>query len=55
MSEIPIERNVLEMSDPNAEITINEYMVGCYGTTEYSEDMTSVVLNVNGSTNTTIN
>ena len=38
---IKIERRVLEMSDPTAEVTINEYMVGCYGTTEYTEDMSS--------------
>ncbi len=41
-SDIKIQRNVLEMSDPNAEVSINEYMVGCYGTTEYTEDMTSL-------------
>lgn len=45
---IGIKRNVLEMSDLNAEVTINEYMVGCYGTTEYSEDMTSLTLGVDG-------
>ncbi|MCD8103420.1 MAG: hypothetical protein LUF35_00080 [Lachnospiraceae bacterium] len=27
-----------------ADITINEYMVGCYGTTEYTEDMSSLTL-----------
>lgn len=43
-SEIQIERKVLEMSDPEAEITINEYMVACYGTTEYPEDMTCITL-----------
>lgn len=42
--EIKIERKVLEMSDPSADVTINEYMVGCYGTTEYPEDMTSLTL-----------
>lgn len=44
-SDIRYERTVLEMSDPDAEVTINEYMVACYGTTEYPEDMTSVTLN----------
>ena len=34
-SKIKIERNILEMSDPDAEVTIDEYMVACYGTTEY--------------------
>lgn len=41
---IKIERRVLEMSDLTAEVTINEYMVGCYGTTEYTEDMSSLTL-----------
>ena len=35
-SNIRIERHILEMSDPTAEVTLNEYMVACYGTTEYS-------------------
>ena len=34
------------MSDPTAEVEINEYMVACYGTTEYTEDMTNIVLSV---------
>lgn len=41
-SAIKIDRKVLEMSDPDADVTINEYMVGCYGTTEYTEDMSSL-------------
>lgn len=41
---IRIDRNVLGMSDPAAEVTINEYLVACYGTTEYTEDMSSLVL-----------
>ena len=45
-SDIKIERNILEMSDPKAEVTIDEYMVACYGTTEYPEDMTSLHLSV---------
>ncbi len=43
-SAIRIDRRILEMSDPSADVTINEYMVGCYGTTEYTEDMSSLVL-----------
>lgn len=43
-SAIRIDRKVLEMSDPAADVAINEYMVACYGTTEYTEDMTSLVL-----------
>jgi len=45
-SAVKIERNILEMSDPDAEVTIDEYMVACYGTTEYPEDMTSLRLSV---------
>ncbi len=43
-SSIKIDRNILEMSDPEADVTINEYMVACYGVTEYPEDMTSITL-----------
>ena len=43
---IKIERRVLSMSDPAAEVTVNEYMVACYGTTEYPEDMTGLTLAV---------
>ncbi len=50
-SAIKIERNVLEMSDPEADVTINEYMVGCYGTTEYPEDMSSLILKVEAGEN----
>lgn len=41
---IRIERTILEMSDPNAKVELNEYMVACYGTTEYPEDMTGIRL-----------
>ncbi len=43
-SDIQIDRHILHMSDPNAQVTINEYMVACYGVTEYPEDMTCVTL-----------
>jgi hypothetical protein len=43
-SQIKIERNILHMTNPDAEVTINEYMVACYGTTEYPEDMTGITL-----------
>ena len=42
------------MSDPDAEVTIDEYMVACYGTTDYPEDMTSVVLKCEGADEKTI-
>lgn len=48
-SEIRIERKILDMSDPAAEVEIDEYMVACYGTTEYSEDMKGIVLSCEGS------
>ena len=47
-SNIKIERHILEMSNPDAEVTLNEYMVACYGTTEYSEDMTNIKLRIDG-------
>lgn len=43
-SGIGMERRVLSMSDPGAKVELNEYMVACYGTTEYAEDMTSLTL-----------
>lgn len=43
---IQYDRHILSISNPEANISINEYMVGCYGTTEYSEDMTSLTLAV---------
>ena len=54
-SAIKIERKVLEMSDPSAEIELNEYMVACYGTTEYPEDMTGITLKCEGQDEKTIN
>lgn len=46
--DIVFERKILKMSDPDAEVILNEYMVACYGTTEYPEDMTSLTLKING-------
>ncbi len=43
-SEIRIDRKILEMSNPDAQVEIDEYMVACYGTTEYSEDMCGITL-----------
>jgi len=42
--EIIITRKITEISDPGASLIINEYLTGCYGTTEYPEDLTGVVL-----------
>jgi hypothetical protein len=46
--EIEIIRRVLDATDPEAELTINEYLTGCYGTTEYPEDLTGVRLTLKG-------
>ena len=51
-STITYERTILDMTSASdndihiddVEVDLNEYMVACYGTTEYSEDMTSLVL-----------
>ena len=45
-SEIKTERKMLSISDPQAEVKIREYFVGCYGTTEYTEDMSSLRLGI---------
>lgn len=50
-SKIRYDRKIISMSDPSAEVTLNEYMVGCYGTTEYPEDMTCITLGVAGGDN----
>jgi hypothetical protein len=47
--EIEIVRRVVDSTDPDAEITINEYITACYGTTEYPEDLTGVRLVLKGS------
>ena len=46
--EIEFQREILSMSDSSAVVTLNEYMVACYGTTEYPEDMTSLTLEISG-------
>jgi len=43
---IRFDRRILEMSDPDADVAIDEYIVACYGTTEYAEDMTALKLSV---------
>lgn len=46
--EVEIVRRVLDSTDPRAEITIDEYITACYGTTEYPEDLTGVMLSLEG-------
>ncbi|MBN2547432.1 MAG: hypothetical protein JXB50_16630 [Spirochaetes bacterium] len=55
---ILIKRKITEMSKPDADVLINEYFTGCYGTTEYPEDLTGMVLkciNKNNDTEKQIN
>jgi len=47
-SEIEIQRKVYDLSNKDAKVTVREYMVACYGTTEYSEDMTGITLCLDG-------
>ena len=46
--EMEIIRRILESTDPEAEISLEEYFTGCYGTTEYPEDLTGVELTLAG-------
>ncbi len=49
---VEIVRKILETTDPNAEVAIDEYLTACYGTTEYPEDLTGVKLTVRGASQT---
>jgi hypothetical protein len=42
--EVEIIRRILDSTDPEAELSIDEYITACYGTTEYPEDMTGIRL-----------
>jgi hypothetical protein len=42
--ELEIVRKILSSTDPRADVTIDEYITACYGTTEYPEDLTGVTL-----------
>jgi hypothetical protein len=46
--EVEIVRRVVETTDPDAELAIDEYATACYGTTEYPEDLTGVRLALEG-------
>jgi hypothetical protein len=46
--ELEIIRKVLESTDPQTEITLDEYITACYGTTEYPEDLTGARLTLKG-------
>ncbi len=45
---IRIERTILNMSRPDTSVELNEYMTACYGTTEYPEDMSGILLRCEG-------
>lgn len=47
---IRIERGFGDFSDPEARITIEEYFKGCWGFTEYPEDLADLTLFVEGET-----
>jgi len=46
--EVEIIRRVFASSNPEADISIDEYITACYGTTEYPEDLTGVRLSLTG-------
>jgi hypothetical protein len=46
--EIWISRKIVDATDPEAEVIVDEYITSCYGTTEYPEDLTGVKLSVAG-------
>jgi hypothetical protein len=50
--EIEIVRKIDDTTDPRANVTIDEYITACYGTTEYPEDLTGVRLTLKGSSGT---
>jgi hypothetical protein len=42
--EVEIIRRIIDSTKPEAELSIDEYITACYGTTEYPEDMTGIRL-----------
>ncbi len=45
---IRIAREILSISVPGAKVEIHEYLSACYGTTEYPEDMSGILLRCEG-------
>ena len=41
---IRFDRRIIKASNPDVDVAIDEYIVGCYGTTEYPQDMTALTL-----------
>jgi hypothetical protein len=50
--EIEIVRRIVGTTDSEAEVTIDEYITACHGTTEYPEDLTGVRLTLEGASGT---
>jgi hypothetical protein len=46
--EIEITRRIVSSTDPDADVSIDEYVTACYGTTEYPEDLEGVRLSLIG-------
>jgi len=46
--EVEIIRKIIASTNPEAELSIDEYITACYGTTEYPEDMTNIRLSLTG-------
>jgi hypothetical protein len=46
--EVEIIRRILDSTKPEVELSIDEYITACYGTTEYPEDMTGIQLSLIG-------
>jgi hypothetical protein len=46
--EIEIVRRLVNTTNPETEVMIDEYLTACYGTTEYPEDLTGVKLMLKG-------
>lgn len=47
-ARIGVKREILTSSSRDARLELSEYMTGCYGTTEYPEDMTGIILECGG-------
>ena len=47
--EVEVERKLLEISDPEAVLTLEEQVRGCWGTTEYQENMKEIILSISNS------
>jgi hypothetical protein len=46
--EIEIIRRIIDTTDIQTKLTIDEYITACYGTTEYPEDLTGITLTLKG-------